>query len=256
MNRNLFDLTGKVALVTGASSGLGVQFAKALASAGASVAICARRVEKLASVKAELDAMGATCFAVKCDVTNVAEIKAAIATIKAHFGRIDILVNNAGLGLTEPAESQSDETWLKMINTNLNGVYFMAREVGKIMLEQNYGKIINIGSIHSLVAFPGSPLTAYNATKGGVAMLTKSLANEWSKRGITVNAIGPGYFPSEMTQGVVENAQAKSAVEALTPMGRLGRNGELDGALLYFASDASSYCTGQLLCVDGGFTAV
>lgn len=256
MNRNLFDLTGKVALVTGASSGLGVQFAKALASAGASVAICARRVEKLASVKAELDAMGATCYAVKCDVTNVGEIKAAVATVKAHFGKIDILVNNAGLGLTEPAETQSDETWLKMVNTNLNGVYFMAREVGKVMLEQNYGKIINIGSIHSVVALPGSPLTAYNATKGAVAMLTKSLANEWSKRGITVNAIGPGYFPSEMTQGVVGNEQIKGFIEGLTPMGRLGRNGELDGALLYFASDASSYCTGQLLCVDGGFTTV
>jgi len=256
MNRNLFDLTGKVALVTGASSGLGVQFAKALAGAGASVAICARRVEKLAAVKAELDAMGATCYAVKCDVTNVGEIKAAVATVKAHFGRIDILVNNAGLGLTEPAETQSDETWLKMVNTNLNGVYFMAREVGKVMLEQNYGKIINIGSIHSVVALPGSPLTAYNATKGGVAMLTKSLANEWSKRGITVNAIGPGYFPSEMTAGVVGNEQIKGFIEGLTPMGRLGRNGELDGALLYFASDASSYCTGQLLCVDGGFTTV
>jgi len=256
MNRNLFDLTGKVALVTGASSGLGVQFAKALAGAGASVAICARRVEKLAAVKAELDAMGATCYAVKCDVTNVGEIKAAVATVKAHFGRIDILVNNAGLGLTEPAETQSDETWLKMVNTNLNGVYFMAREVGKVMLEQNYGKIINIGSIHSVVALPGSPLTAYNATKGGVAMLTKSLANEWSKRGITVNAICPGYFDTELTHDTLNTEEFTAYMKNTVPIGRYGKEGELNSGAIFLASDESSYVTGVILPIDGGYTCV
>lgn len=255
-NSKMFDLTGKVALITGASSGLGVQFTKALAKSGAKVAIMARRIEKLAAVKSEIEALGVECFAVKCDVCNVQEIKAAVAAVKAHYGKIDILVNNAGLGLTEPAEIQSDETWIKMVNTNLNGVYFMAREVGKLMIENGYGKIINIGSIHSNVAMPGVPISAYNATKGGVLLLTKSLGSEWSKKGITVNAIGPGYFPSEMTAGAIENPQFKGAIEALTPMGRLGRDGELDGALLYLASDASSYTTGQIIYVDGGFTIV
>lgn len=257
MNQSkIFDLTGKIALVTGASSGLGVQFAKVLAKNGAKIAIIARRIDKLAAVKKEIEDLGVECFAVKCDITNIQEIKAAVSTIKTHYGKIDILVNNAGLGLTEPAETQSDETWIKMVNTNLNGVYFMAREVGKIMLENGYGKIINIGSIHSNVAMPGTPISAYNATKGGVLLLTKSLASEWSKRGVMVNAIGPGYFMSEMTQSAIENEDVKKGIEALTPMGRIGREGELDGALLYFASNASSYCTGQILYVDGGFTIV
>ena len=246
----------KIAVVTGASSGLGVQFATALAKQGADIAIVARRLEKLNTVKADIEALGVRCLPVKCDVTKNDDIKAAVDAIIEHFGKIDILVNNAGIGLFEPAEIQSDETWIKMIDMNLNSVYFFAREVGKHMVENNYGKIINIGSIHSTVAMTGLPLSAYCTTKGGVLMLTKSLANEWAKYNITVNAIGPAYFESEMTQDVVGNAEFAQVVKTYCPMGRIGKRGELDGAVVYFASDASSYTTGQILSVDGGWTAI
>jgi NAD(P)-dependent dehydrogenase (short-subunit alcohol dehydrogenase family) len=253
---DLFDLKGKVAIVTGASSGLGVQFAKALAKYGANVAIVARRVEKLESVKAEVEKLGVKCLSVKCDVSKSEDIKNTVNQVKEHFGTVDILVNNAGIGLTGPAEEQSDELWETMMSVNLNGAYYFSREVGKIMIEKKYGKIINIGSIHSTVAMKGLPITAYCTTKGGLEMLTKSLANEWAKHNITVNAIGPAYFPSEMTEDVLANKEFLEVINSSCPMGRPGRDGELDGALIYFASDASSYTTGQLLTIDGGWTTI
>lgn len=253
---NLFDLSGKVALVTGASSGLGVQFAQALARQGADLAIMARRMDKLNQVKAAIEKLGVRCFAVQCDVGQVAEIKAAVSAIKDHYGKIDILVNNAGIGLFGPAEEQSDELWEQMMRINLSSVYYVAREVGKVMIENNYGKIINTGSIHSLVSMTGLPLSAYCSTKGGVLMLTKALANEWAKYNITVNAIGPAYFESEMTGAVINNDEFQKVVQAYCPMGRTGKKGELDGAIVYFASDASSYTTGQILAVDGGWTTI
>jgi gluconate 5-dehydrogenase len=252
----LFDLKGKVALVTGASSGLGVQFAKALAGQGADLAIIARRQEKLDEVKNIIEGTGARCLALKCDVLKNDEIKAIVAQVKEHYGRIDILVNNAGTARSNPAESLSDDDWNAVINTNLNSVYFVAREVGKVMIEQKYGKIINVGSIHSSVAMATSALNAYCTSKGGVLMLTKALAVEWAKYNITVNAIGPAYFPSEMTSAVFSNPAFAGLVQMCCPMGRPGKDGELDGALIYFASDASSYTTGQLLFIDGGWTAV
>lgn len=254
--KNIFDLNGKVALITGASSGLGVQFAKALANQGADIAIAARRVERLDAVKAEIEAMGVRCFAVKCDVSVPAQITTMVEEVKKHFGRIDILVNNAGVGAALPAEAQSDDEWRNTLNINLDAVYYAAREVGKVMIEQKYGKIINIGSIHSEVAMNPFPLSAYAASKGGVKMLTKALATEWAKHNITVNTIGPAYFPSEMTQDVVATDAFKPVITAYCPMGRAGRDGELDGAIVYFASDASSYTTGQYLAVDGGWTAI
>ena len=156
----LFDLKGKVALVTGASSGLGVQFAKALARQGADVVIAARRVEKLENVKKEIEAMGVRCMAIKCDVLITSEITAMVSEIKSAFGRIDILINNAGIGKGIPAESQTDEEWRETLRINCDSVYYVAREVGKVMIEQKYGKIVNIGSIHSMVAMPGSPISA------------------------------------------------------------------------------------------------
>lgn len=254
MKKNYFDLTGKVALVTGASSGLGVQFAKALANQGADIAICARRRDKLEAVKKEVEEYGVKCYVHSCDVTKVEDIKTTVQDVLAHYGKIDILVNNAGLGWGEPAETQSDEVWKTMIDTNLNGVYYFAREVGRSMVEKGYGKIINIGSIHSSVAMVGSPISAYCTTKGAVAMMTKALANEWAKKGITVNAIGPAYFASEMTASVIDTPEFRAMLPICCPMGRPGQPGELDGALIYFASDASSYTTGQLLTVDGGWT--
>ena len=252
----LFNLKGKVAIVTGASSGLGVQFATALAKQGADIAIVARRVEKLNAVKADIEALGVRCFAIQCDVLKNDDIKAAVAAILEYYGKIDILVNNAGIGLFEPAEIQSDETWTKMMDMNLSSVYFLAREVGKHMVGNNYGKIINIGSIHSTVAMTGLPLSAYCTSKGGVLMMTKALANEWAKYNITVNAIGPAYFESEMTEAVVGNEEFAKVVKTYCPMGRIGKRGELDGAVVYFASDASSYTTGQILSVDGGWTVI
>lgn len=254
--KNLFDLSGKVAVVTGASSGLGVQFAKALANQGADIALVARRVDRLNSVKAEIEAIGVRCIAVRCDVSQPEEITDAVRTIVDYFGTIDILVNNAGLGLVGPAESQTNDLWNTMMSVNINGVYYFAREVGQVMLEKQYGRIINIGSIHSSVSMNGATMTAYCTTKGAVEMLTKSLATEWAKENITVNAIGPGYFPSEMTDDLLADESFQQVVNAYCPMGRTGKDGELDGALVYFASDAASYTTGQLLTIDGGWTAI
>jgi gluconate 5-dehydrogenase len=252
----LFDLKGRIALVTGASSGLGVQFAKALARQGADLAIMARRQEKLEEVGKIVESLGVRCLAVKCDVLKNDEIKAAVAKIREHYGRIDILVNNAGVARSIPAESQPDDDWNAVIDTNLNSVYFVAREVGKVMIERKYGKIVNVGSIHSSVAMPNKQLNAYCASKGGVLMLTKALANEWAKYGITVNAIAPAYFQSEMTGATMSDPAFMEVVRTYCPLGRPGKEGELDGAVIYFASDASSYTTGQLLCVDGGWTSI
>jgi gluconate 5-dehydrogenase len=248
----LFDLKGRIALVTGASSGLGIQFAKALARQGADLAIAARRQEKLEEVGKIIEGLGARCLPVKCDVLDIDDINSAVAKIKEHYGRIDILVNNAGVARAIPAGSQSDDDWKAVIDTDLNSVYFVARAVGRVMIEQNYGKIVNLGS----VAMPGRPLNAYCASKGGVLMLTKALANEWAKYNITVNAIGPAYFQSETTSAAMGRPEFLETVKAYCPMSRPGREGELDGALVYFASDASSYTTGQLLSVDGGWTAI
>lgn len=253
---NLFDLTGRVALVTGASSGLGVQFAMALARQGADVAIVARRLDRLEEVKKDIEALGRKALAVRCDVTDSQNITDAVAEVKEHFGRIDILVNNAGVAAFEPAATQTDDSWEWVMDVNINGVYYFAREVGKVMIEQKYGRIINIGSIHSTVAMYEFPLNSYATTKGAVEMMTKGLAVEWAKHGITVNAVGPAYFPSEMTEEAMAGDEFANIVKTRCPMGRAGRDGELDTAIVYFASEASSYTTGQLLTVDGGWTAI
>jgi gluconate 5-dehydrogenase len=254
--QNLFDLTGRVAIVTGASSGLGVQFATALAKAGANLAIIARRAERLAVVKQQIEEYGVQCLAVKADLLKSADIKKAVDDIKKHYGRIDILVNNAGVATSAPSHEHEDEDWERVIDTNLNSVFYMSREVAKVMIKQNYGKVINLGSIHSRVAMPGLPIAAYAASKGGILMLTRALAAEWAEYGITVNAIGPSYFPSEMTGRVIDDPKFLTKIEGLCPMKRPGKPDELDGAIIYFASDASSFTTGQLLNVDGGWTAV
>lgn len=257
MSKNLFDLTGKVAVVTGASSGLGVQFAKTLAEAGANLAILARRRDRLEKVKAEIEAeYGVEVFVEPCDVLSISDIRSSVQKIREHYKHIDILVNNAGVATSQPSHQHTDDEWQRVINTNLNAVFYFAREVGNIMVQQKYGKIINLGSIHSRVAMPGAPLTAYATSKGGVLMMTRALAAEWAKEGITVNAIGPSYVKSEMTQAALSNPAFTKVIESMCPMGRAGNPDELDGALLYFASDASSFTTGQLLNIDGGWTAV
>lgn len=253
---DIFSLQGKVALVTGASSGLGVQFAKALARQGAKMAILARRREKLEKVAAELKNMGAECLTVTCDVTDTSQVKQAVADIVAHFGRIDILANNAGTSEIAPAESMTDESWKKVINVNLTAVFIVAREVGQQMIVQKYGKIINTSSMFGLVANTAFPVANYHAAKSGVVGLTKALAAEWAKHNITVNAIGPGFFESEMTQSAINTPEFTQYVQISCPAKRIGKTGELDGAMIFLASDASSYVTGQIICVDGGWTAI
>lgn len=259
--KNYFDVAGKYALVTGASSGLGRQFALCLAEQGAHVAIAARRIDRLQEVKQEIESYGVRCIAIQCDITVSQQVIAAVDQVMQAFGRIDILINNAGLGTAMPATEFDDDSWQKMMDTNVTGLFYVAREVGKVMLRQQYGKIINTGSIHCQITMNGFPRSAYSTTKGAVNMMTKALASEWAKCGITVNTIGPGFFATEMTARDMQSDTDEPSpyvkmVQTNCPMGRFGHPEELNGIMLYFASDASSYCTGQLMCVDGGWTIV
>lgn len=191
-----------------------------------------------------------------CDVGDYDSITAAVAKVMDAYGRIDILVNAAGMGNNKMVTDQSNEEWERHIRIDLSGVYYMCKAVGEIMIEQEYGKIINIGSIHSRVIFPGGGISAYSSAKGGVMNLTKNLAVEWAKYNITVNAIGPEVFETELTIDTIELDGFMDLIKAYCPAGRLGQPGELDGIAIYLASDASSYCTGQLICIDGGWTAI
>ena len=253
--KNYFDVSGKNAIVTGASSGLGRQFALCLAEQGANVTICARRVERLEEVKKEVEAYGVKCVVCPCDVTDTAQIAKVVETTVSELGSVDILINNAAAGFATPAVECDDETWQKTMNTNVNGVFYFCREAGKVMVKQGYGRIVNIGSFHCQVTMNGVPRSGYSTAKGAVLMMSKALAAEWAKSGVTVNVLGPGYFASEMSAKVANEAY-EAGIRNNCPMGRRGNPGELNGAMLFLASDASSYVTGQLLLVDGGWTIV
>ena len=249
----MFDLTGKVAVVTGASSGLGVQFAEVLADAGADVAVLARRVDKLQAVSEKIKAKGKVCRVYKCDVSVESEIVDVFAAIAIDFGKIDILVNNAGIVIPGPTETYTAENWDKVFDVDCRGVFLAAREALKVMAKNGYGKIINIASVAGLLGFPVG--ASYSASKSAVISLTRALSAEYAPKGITINAIAPGVFASEMTEGFV-GGEVTDAAAGRTPMGRIGKAGELNGALIYFASDASSYTTGQTIAVDGGWTSM
>ncbi|MBQ9690508.1 MAG: SDR family oxidoreductase [Eggerthellaceae bacterium] len=253
--KNYFDVSGKNAIVTGASSGLGKQFALALAEQGANVAIVARRLERLEALKPEIESFGVTCLPVQCDVTDTNQIDSAVKKVLGEFGSIDILINNAAGGFATPAIECDNETWERTMNTNVNSVFYFSRAVAPSMIKQHYGKIINIGSFHCQVTMNGVPRSGYSTAKGAVLMMSKALAAEWAKDGITVNVLGPGYFESEMSAKVADEAY-EAGIKNGVPMGRRGKPGELDGAMLFLASDASSYVTGQLILVDGGWTIV
>ncbi|MGN0093634.1 MAG: SDR family NAD(P)-dependent oxidoreductase [Methanobrevibacter sp.] len=190
------------------------------------------------------------------DVTDVENVADSVKKVVDKFGQIDILFCAAGMGSNKPVMDQSYDEWEKHLAVDLGGVYNCCREVGKVMIEQKHGKIINVGSIHSLVITPGGGISAYAAAKGGVMNLTKNLAVEWAPYNIQCNAIGPAVFETELTKDAIETPGFMDAIKAYCPMQRLGKPGELDGAVIYLASDASSYTTGQLICIDGGWTAI
>lgn len=251
-----FDVRRKVAIVTGASSGLGVQFARALGRNGASVALAARREERLKQVKRELEDQGAHCHHYPTDVTDEDQVSETVKRVLDDFGRIDILVNNAGVATMEPTEKHSLSSWNSVISTNLTGVFLFTRHVGPAMIEQGYGKIINISSMYGALGNMYMPSSSYHASKGAVNTFTRAVAAEWAMHNITVNAIAPGFFTSEMTGELLDLPEFERFLQHHCPMKRIGREGELDGALLLLASDASSYITGQVLYVDGGWFSV
>ncbi len=252
----LFKLSEKVAVVTGASSGLGVAIAKGLAAAGASVVLAARRQDRLLDQVAELEADDCMAMAVGCDVSNPNDVDSLVSRTMAQFGRLDILVNNAGITNSDPAESEDPEIFRKVLDINVTGSFLCARRCGKVMLEAGRGSIINVASIMGFVGIGVIPQAAYNASKGAVVNMTRELAAQWARRGVRVNAIAPGWFPSEMTQGMFEDEAAHNFIRKRTPMGRAGNPDELVGPTLLLASDASSYMTGQIVTVDGGWTII
>jgi NAD(P)-dependent dehydrogenase (short-subunit alcohol dehydrogenase family) len=254
---SLFSLKGHVGLVTGASSGLGVECARALALAGADVAIAARRGDRLHKIAAELaEAYGVRAIGVQADITADADLDRLVATVQNELGDIDILVNNAGISPTGRAESLPRATWDAAMATNLTAPMMLAQRVARRLIEvKKPGRIINMASIYALVASSIYRLSAYTATKAGLANLTRQLAVEWAPYGILVNAIAPGWIPTEATEGGIAKPQNKERMEKATPLGRLGNPDEIRGAVIYLASEASSYVTGAMLSIDGGYAA-
>ncbi|ACV21831.1 SDR family NAD(P)-dependent oxidoreductase [Slackia heliotrinireducens] len=251
--KNYFDFTGRVAVVTGASSGLGNAFCKALAENGAKVAGFARRADKLEQLRADIEAAGGECLPVVCDLTVEQDVIDGVQKVIDHFGKIDILINVAGYIKVCPTVDLPLEEWQKVVDTSITAYFLMAREVAKNMIQNHYGRIINIASMYGCIASHHNPILAYNTTKGGVPNMTRGMAQEWAEYGITVNAIGPGMFPTEM-MNVTEEAEQFLAFRA--PIGRAGRIDEILGQMLLFASECNSYTTGQTIYIDGGLTSV
>ena len=247
-----FDLTGKVALVTGASSGLGVHFARTLAAAGASVAIAARRADRLASLQAELQTAGVKAVAVELDVQSGDSIAAAFAAAEQALGPIDIVINNAGISIVKPALEMPVEDWDAVVNTNLRGAWLVAQAAGKRwLMAKRPGVIVNIASILGLRTI--GQVAPYNASKAGLIHLTRALAMEWARHDIRVNAICPGYIETEMNSDFWKTPAGQRLIDRI-PQRRIGKPEHLDGALLLLASDAGSFMTGSVLTVDGGHT--
>ncbi|MCR5249488.1 MAG: SDR family oxidoreductase [Lachnospiraceae bacterium] len=256
MTKNYFDLTGQTAIVTGASGGLGVQMAEALANQGCNIVCMARRKEKVDEVAAAISKeYGVKAAGIRCDITDSENVDSAVAEVLKEFGRIDILVNNAGTGAVAPAEDVTDEQFDNEMQIDLFGSFKMARAAAKqAMIPTNYGRIINISSMYGMVGNKICGSAPYHAAKGGVVNLTRALAAEWGKYGITVNAICPGYFYTPLTQETLDSDFFQANAKTMIPLERYGKEGELDSATLFLASPASSYVTGAILPVDGGYT--
>jgi NAD(P)-dependent dehydrogenase (short-subunit alcohol dehydrogenase family) len=252
--RQMFDLAGRVAIVTGGSVGLGRQMAEGLAQMGANLVLCARKKERCLQAAEELRALGVQVLPMACDVKDPASIQEVVDASVKQFGRIDTLINNAGTSWGAPVESMTLEQWNKVIETNLTGTFLFSQAVGKVMIGQRRGKIINIASIAGLRgSSPKLPAIGYSASKGGVIIFTKDLACKWGMHNIQVNAIAPGWFPTDMSEKVIE--RNKEALLAGIPLGRFGGPHDLKGAAIFLASDASSFITGHVLVVDGGQSA-
>ncbi len=247
-----FRLDGRVALVTGASSGFGARFARVLAAAGARVAVTARRADRLAAVVADIE--GGRAF--PCDLAREDETEKLAADVLAEYGCVDVLINNAGLS-DGPARAheESPAQFRSVVEVNLNAVFHLSRLLAPPMIERGRGVVVNVASVHALVGSAPNTQAAYVASKGAVVALTRELALQWARKGVRVNAIAPGYFETEITAAMFDNERSVAWIERNTPLGRAGELPELDGALLFLASDASSYVTGTTLLVDGGWTA-
>ena len=252
--KQLFDLTGRVAVISGGSIGLGRQMAEGLAEMGANLVLCARKKERCEQAAEELRALGVDTLALACDVTNKTAIEAVVDATLAKFGRIDILVNNAGVSWGAPVEEMTLEQWDKVLSTNLTGTFLFCQAAGKAMVAQNSGKIINIASVAGLGGASAElQAIGYHASKGGVIAFTKDLACKWAPHNIQVNAIAPGWFPTHMSQWVIEHR--KDSLLEKIPLRRFGGDHDLKGAAVFLASEASSYVTGHVLVVDGGQSA-
>jgi gluconate 5-dehydrogenase len=252
--RQLFDLSGRVAIVTGGSIGLGRQMAEGLAEMGAHVVLCARKQERCQQAAEELLQLGVKAIALGCDVKSPDSIQEMVDATVSQFGRIDVLINNAGISWGAPVEEMRLEDWNKVIDTNLTGTFLCAQAVGKVMIRQGRGKIINIASVAGLGGAPVElSAIGYHASKGGVISFTKDLACKWAAHNIQVNAIAPGWFPSHMSNRVLEHH--KDLFLSHIPLRRFGNEHDLKGAAVFLASDASSFVTGHVLVVDGGQSA-
>jgi NAD(P)-dependent dehydrogenase (short-subunit alcohol dehydrogenase family) len=252
--KQLFDLTGRVAIVTGGSIGLGRQMAEGLAEMGANLVLCARKKERCQQAAEDLQKLGVKTLALACDVKTPADIQQVVDATMAHFGRIDILINNAGTSWGAPVEEMRLEHWNKVIETNLTGTFLFSQSVGKIMIGQRRGKIINIASVAGLHGAPPEfQAIGYHASKGGVIIFTKDLACKWGIHNIQVNSIAPGWFPTNMSQVLIE--RNKDTFLKTIPLRRFGNENDLKGAAVFLASASSDFVTGHVLVVDGGQSA-
>lgn len=251
----MFDLKNKVAVVTGASSGLGADAARAYAKSGANVALLARRVEKLEEVAKEIEDLGVGVIAVKCDVSNEESVKEAVEEVIEKFGKIDILLNNAGVAVRGDVVHLTEDEWDRSFNTNVKGAYLMSKYVIPHMQENKYGKVVNVASINAVIGDKQDVFVrhSYNASKAAVVGLTMGMATYYGKDNITVNAVGPGLFESEMTESTLfKSEDFLKMYSAQNPMSRPGKRGELNGPILFLSSEESSYVNGQFIVVDGG----
>lgn len=252
----MFDLTNRVAVITGASSGLGRQMTRAFAKQGAKLAILARRIERLEELKAELAKDGTEVLAIKCDVTKTEDINNAAKAVEEKYGRVDILLNVAGSSKDAGVLDMTDDEWDFTIATDLTSVFKMTRAFAAIMKKNHYGRIINIASMYGLVGNTAMGTIAYHASKGGVVNFTRAVAAEFATEGITCNAICPGYFETELTKAVLDTAEFQAYMKNTVPMQRYGHEGELNAGAIFLASNEASYVTGAILPIDGGYTCV